>query len=80
MRSFTLLHGSMLSSLAATRAPHPRVTLFSSTMGVSPISSARAGKCGWVSGVPPTPRLAALTSLRHLPRRPPALVRVHTRP
>ena len=31
MRSLTLLHGSMVSSLAATRAPAPAVTVFSHT-------------------------------------------------
>jgi len=31
MRSLTLLHGSMVSSLAATRAPAPAVTVFNHT-------------------------------------------------
>src|SRR3954469_2291640 len=39
MRSFTLLHGFMLSSLATTVALHPAVTLFSRTSGVLPTSS-----------------------------------------
>ena len=36
MRSLTLEHGSMLSSLAATRAPAPLPSLFRYTMGVLP--------------------------------------------
>src|ERR1700677_3413998 len=39
MRSFTLLHGFMLSSLATTVARAPSVTLFSLTRGVWPITS-----------------------------------------
>src|SRR6516164_8736127 len=39
MRSLTLAHGSKLSSLAATVATQPAVTLFSRTSGVCPISS-----------------------------------------
>lgn len=40
MRSLTLLHGSMISSLAATLATQPSVTRFRYTMGVWPMSSA----------------------------------------
>ena len=39
MRSFTLLHGFWLSSLATTVAFAPAVTLLSRTSGVCPISS-----------------------------------------
>ena len=39
MRSFTLLQGFMLSSLATTVAPAPAVTLFRRTSGVWPMSS-----------------------------------------
>src|SRR5271166_236198 len=39
MRSFTLLHGFMLSSLATTSARAPAVTLLRRTSGVRPISS-----------------------------------------
>ena len=38
MRSFTLLHGSITSSFAATSATQPSVTLLRYTMGVHPIS------------------------------------------
>ena len=38
MRSFTLLHGSITSSLAATSATQPSVILLRYTMGVHPIS------------------------------------------
>jgi hypothetical protein len=38
MRSLTLEHGSMLSSLAATRAPAPLPSLLRYTMGVLPAS------------------------------------------
>src|SRR3954470_14722886 len=41
MRSFTLLHGFMLSILASTVALHPAVTLFRRTSGVLPITSER---------------------------------------
>jgi len=34
--SFTDAHGSMISSLAATSAPAPSVTLFRNTIGVLP--------------------------------------------
>ncbi len=39
IRSFTLRHGSSVSSLAAIRAPTPLPTLFRYTMGVLPIRS-----------------------------------------
>jgi hypothetical protein len=38
MRSFTELHGSMLSSLATISAPESAPILFSRTMGVPPMS------------------------------------------
>ena len=42
-RTLTLLHGSQLSSLAATRATQPLVTALRNTMGVSPVEGKGPG-------------------------------------